>query len=84
MIDRFLRRLTVRSRIVGSFVILVTLLAAALPLIVANQSFLTSRLRQITEVEARADRLLLLASARVESSRVNTDALRARLCPQRL
>jgi GAF domain-containing protein/HAMP domain-containing protein len=71
MIDRFLRRLPVRQRIVGAFLILVVLLALSVPLIVANQSFLLSRLRQITDVETRADRLLLLASARIESSRVN-------------
>jgi len=71
MIDRFLRRVPVRRRIVSAFLILVLLLALSIPLIVANQSFLTSRLRQVTEVEARADRLLLLASARVASSRVN-------------
>jgi GAF domain-containing protein len=71
MIDRFLRRLAVRRRIVGGFLILVALLALSVPLIVANQSFLLGRLQQITDVEARADRLLLLASTRVEGSRVN-------------
>jgi GAF domain-containing protein/HAMP domain-containing protein len=71
MIDRFLRRLPVRRRIVGAFLILVALLALSLPLIVTNQGFLLGRLQQITDVEARADRLLLLASTRLESSRVN-------------
>jgi GAF domain-containing protein/HAMP domain-containing protein len=71
MIDRFLRRLSVRQRIVGGFLILVALLAVSVPLIAVNQTFLVSRLRQITDVETRADRLLLLASARIESSRVN-------------
>jgi GAF domain-containing protein/HAMP domain-containing protein len=71
MIDRFLRRLAVRSRIFGAFLILVLLLALSVPLIVANQTFLLGRLRQVSDVEARADRALLLASARIESSRVN-------------
>ena len=71
MIDRFLRALPVRLRIVSAFLILVALLALSVPLIVANQSFLVGRLRQVTDVETRADRLLLLAAARVESSRVN-------------
>jgi GAF domain-containing protein/HAMP domain-containing protein len=70
-IDRFLRRLSVRSRIVGGFVSLVVLAALTVPLAMANQSFVTDRLRQISEVETRADRLLLLASTRIESSRVN-------------
>jgi GAF domain-containing protein/HAMP domain-containing protein len=71
MIDRFLRALPVRRRIVSAFLILVVLLALSIPLIAANQSFLVGRLRQVTDVEARADRSLLLASARIESSRVN-------------
>jgi GAF domain-containing protein/HAMP domain-containing protein len=71
MIDRFLRALPVRRRIVSAFLILVVLLALSVPLIAANQSFLVGRLRQVTDVEARADRSLLLASARIESSRVN-------------
>ena len=70
-IDRFLRRLSVRSRIVGGFVSLVMLAALTVPLAMANQSFVTDRLRQISEIETRADRLLLLASTRIESSRVN-------------
>jgi GAF domain-containing protein/HAMP domain-containing protein len=71
MIDRFLRRLPVRRRIVGGFLILVLLSASSVPLIVTNQTFLLNRLQQITEFEARANRLLLLASSRVESSGVN-------------
>lgn len=72
MIDRFLRRLTVRSRIVGGFVVLLAVMALFAPLLITSRSFIVSRLRQITEVETRTDRLLLLASARIESSRVNT------------
>jgi GAF domain-containing protein/HAMP domain-containing protein len=72
MIDRFLRRLTVRSRIVGGFALLLVMMALFAPLLITSQSFILGRLRQITEVEARADRLLLLAAARIESSRVNT------------
>ena len=55
----------------GGFLILVALAVLNVPLTVANQQFVTARLRQISEVETRADRLLLLASTRIESSRVN-------------
>ncbi|MGD8790978.1 MAG: GAF domain-containing protein [Anaerolineae bacterium] len=72
MIDRLLRRLTVRSRIIGSFMVLLAIIALFAPLLISSRSFILGRLEQITEVEARADRLLLLASARIESSRVNT------------
>jgi GAF domain-containing protein len=71
MIDRILRRLTVRRRIIGGFLALVLLLALSLPLVVTNYQFLVGRLQQVTNVEARTDRLLLLASARIASSRVN-------------
>jgi GAF domain-containing protein/HAMP domain-containing protein len=71
MIDRLLRRLTVRYRIIGGFLVLMALLVLSIPLITANHNFVVNRLRQVADVEARADRLLLLASTRVESSRVN-------------
>lgn len=71
MIDRFLRRLTVRSRIVGWFSALLLMLALALPLVVVSNLLLVNRVRQVADVEGRADRLLLLASTRLESSRVN-------------
>ncbi|HSJ58302.1 MAG TPA: GAF domain-containing protein, partial [Anaerolineae bacterium] len=72
MIDRFLRRLAVRSRIGGGFALLLVMMALFAPLLITSQSFTVGRLKQITEVETRADRLLLLAAARIESSRVNT------------
>ncbi|GAB4532531.1 MAG: hypothetical protein Kow0063_13190 [Anaerolineae bacterium] len=71
MIDRFLRRITVRRRIISGFLALVLLLVLSIPLVVTNYRFLVDRLQQVTNVEARIDRLLLLASARTASSRVN-------------
>jgi nitrate/nitrite-specific signal transduction histidine kinase len=71
MIDYFLRQLTVRRRIIGGLLTLVLLLAVSLPLVLTNYRFLVGRIQQVTNVEARVDRLLLLASARVASSRVN-------------
>jgi len=71
MIDHFLRRLTVRRRIIGGFLALVLLLVLSLPLVVTNYRFLVGRLQQVTDVESRVDRLLLLASTRIAASRVN-------------
>jgi len=71
MIDRFLRRLTVRRRIIGGFLALVLLLVLSLPLVVTNYHFLVGRLQQVTNVEARIDRTLLVASTHIASSRVN-------------
>ena len=71
MIDRFLRKLSVRTRIVGGFLILIVLLTLSVPVSVANYNFLVDRLRQVTNVEAGANRALLLASTRIANSRVN-------------
>jgi GAF domain-containing protein len=71
MIERFLRQLSVRQRIIAVITIFLVLSAFAFPLIFSNLFFLTNRLTQVTNVEARADRLLLLASSRLASSRVN-------------
>lgn len=71
MINRFLRRLTVHGRITGWFSVLLLLLALTFPLVMVSNLLLVNRVRQVAEIETRADRLLLLASARIESSRVN-------------
>jgi nitrate/nitrite-specific signal transduction histidine kinase len=71
MIERFLRRLSVRRRIIATVAIFLVITALSIPLIIGNQAFLVSRLQQVTEIEANIDRLLLLASTRIASSRVN-------------
>jgi GAF domain-containing protein len=71
MIINFLRRLSVRSRIIGGFVVLLAILAVSIPLIVVNHLALTNRVQQLANVEAKSDRLLLLSLSRVLSSRVN-------------
>jgi GAF domain-containing protein/HAMP domain-containing protein len=71
MFIRFLRQLSVRSRIVGGFVILLVFMTLSVPLIVINHFALTNRVQQLANVEAKADRLLLLALSNVLSSRVN-------------
>ena len=71
MIINFLRRLSVRSRIIGGFAILLAILAVSIPLIVVNHLALTNRVQQLANVESKSDRLLLLSLSRVLSSRVN-------------
>lgn len=71
MITRFLRRLSVRQRIFGGFIILILLTASSLPLIVFDHNSLTDQLRQIVDVDVQANRLLLSAAVRVASSRAN-------------
>ena len=71
MIIKFLRQLSVRSRIIGAFVVLLVILAVSIPLIVVNHLALTKRVQQLANVESKSDRLLLLSLSRVLSSRVN-------------
>jgi nitrate/nitrite-specific signal transduction histidine kinase len=70
MINRFLRRLTVRRRVLGGFLGLALLLALTIPVIVTDHTLLVNRLQQATR-EADTQQTLLRASVRVEASRVN-------------
>ena len=71
MLNQFLRRLSVRGRIVGGFVILLAFLTLSVPLFVANHLSLTGRVQQLANVDAKSDRELLLSLSHVLSSRVN-------------
>ena len=71
MIDRIVRRLTVSRRIFGGFLFLVILFALTFPFVLNNHQLLVERLGQVTNVDKKVDRLLLLSSNRIESSRVN-------------
>lgn len=71
MFIHFLRRISVRRRIVGGFAILLALLALSVPLVFTNHISLTNRVQQLANVESKSDRLFLLASSRILSSRVN-------------
>ncbi|MDX9955547.1 MAG: HAMP domain-containing protein, partial [Anaerolineae bacterium] len=67
----FLRRLSVRQRIFGGFVLLILLAAASLPVFIFDHNSLNAQLQQVVEVDAQAERLLLSAAVRVASSRAN-------------
>jgi putative methionine-R-sulfoxide reductase with GAF domain len=72
IIENLLRKLTtVRSRITAGNLAFVFLFVLSIPLIIADHSFLVNRIQEVTEVEIRADRLLLQASTRVAVSRTN-------------
>ena len=72
MIENRLRQLTsVRSRITAGNLALVILFILSIPLIFADHAFLVDRLEEVTEVEIRADRLLLQGSTRIAISRTN-------------
>ncbi len=67
----FLRRLSVRQRIFGGFLLLILLSAASLPVFIFDHDSLNAQLQQVVDVDARAERLLLSAAVRVASSRAN-------------
>lgn len=67
----FLRRLSVRQRIFGGFVLLILLAAASLPVFIFDHNSLNAQLQQVVDVDAQAERLLLSAAVRVASSRAN-------------
>ena len=71
MINNFLRRMTVRRRIVGSFLILLIFLTLFVPLTITDHLSLTGRVEQLTNINARSNQLLLSALADILSSRVN-------------
>jgi PAS domain S-box-containing protein len=71
MINRLIRRLTVSRRIFGGFLFLVVLFALTFPFVLKDHQLLVERLGQVTNVDKKVDRLLLLGSKRIESSRVN-------------
>jgi len=71
MIDRILRRLSVRARVLGAVATLLVLLAVTLAVTAINLSSLGDQLELATNVNARAERLLLRSQVLIISSRVN-------------
>jgi hypothetical protein len=71
MIDRILRRLSLRARIFGAVMTLFVLLAVMVLATVLSLLALRRQLEMVTNVQARAERLLLNAQVSVISSRVN-------------
>ncbi|MFP4344905.1 MAG: GAF domain-containing protein [Anaerolineales bacterium] len=71
MIERFLRRISVRRRILAAFLVLIIILASLLPLVWIAVNTGLSDVQSLVNVDARKDRLLLQAAVRVASSRAN-------------
>ncbi len=69
--DRFIRRISVRTRIILSFMLIMTLAGVIAPVVLVNLNSLAVQLSQVTNVDARIERLLLTASRRVAISQLN-------------
>jgi GAF domain-containing protein/HAMP domain-containing protein len=69
--DQLLRRLPVRMRIIGGFMLIMLIAGSVSPIILSNFNSLVTRLEQFTKVDAKIERLLLIASRRVATSQLN-------------
>jgi PAS domain S-box-containing protein len=81
MLIKLLRRVSVRSRIIGSFIIPLLFLTLSIPLIATNYRALTGRIEQIASVDVESQRLLLSSQARILSSRVNLTRYAGNMLP---
>ncbi|MEW5939217.1 MAG: GAF domain-containing protein [Chloroflexota bacterium] len=71
ILNRVLRRTSVRWRIVGGFMLILAVAGAVASIILFNLNSLVARTEEFTTVDAQIERLLLLASRRVTTSQVN-------------
>jgi nitrate/nitrite-specific signal transduction histidine kinase len=71
MMTKWLRRLSVRHRILASVIALALMMALSVPLLILNQNQLLAQQQETIQTLAHADRLLLQASVGLASSRVN-------------
>jgi GAF domain-containing protein len=71
MINQWLRRLSVRQRIFITVGILVIVMVLSIPLLIINENQLLREQQTTTQVVVQVERLLLQASVRLASSRVN-------------
>ncbi|MCJ7435211.1 MAG: GAF domain-containing protein [Anaerolineales bacterium] len=71
VLDQLLRRISVRRRIVGGFMLIMLIAGSISPIILSNFNSLTARLEQFTRVDAKIERLLLITSRRVTTSQLN-------------
>jgi GAF domain-containing protein/HAMP domain-containing protein len=71
LFDRFLRQISVRVRIIGSFLLIMLLVGAISPVILFSLNTLYNRLEQVTNVDTKTERLLLSASRHVTVSQLN-------------
>ena len=69
--DQFLRRIPVRRRVIGSFMLIMLLAGSISPIILYSLNSLVNRLEQVTNVDAKIERLLLVSSRRVVVSQLN-------------
>jgi len=71
MINRLLRRLTIRGRIFSLFLLLLIIFSGFFILMINHQVTLTRKLQQVAAINAQIERSMLLASGRVLSAQIN-------------
>jgi GAF domain-containing protein/HAMP domain-containing protein len=71
LFDSLLRRTSVRTRVIGSFMLIMLFAGSIAPIILFSLNTLVNRLDQVTNVDVKIERLLLTASRRVVVSQLN-------------
>ena len=69
--DQALRRIPVRTRVAGGFLLILLLAGSISPIILSSLNSLVTQLEHLTSVDTRVERLLLLTSRRVANSQLN-------------
>ncbi len=69
--DRFLRLISVRARVIGSFLLIMILAGSIAPVILFSLNSVVKQLEQVTNVDTKIERLLLVASRRIAVSQLN-------------
>jgi GAF domain-containing protein/HAMP domain-containing protein len=69
--DRLLRRISVRVRIIGGFMLIMLIAGSISPIILSNLNSLVTRLEKFTNVDAKIERLLLLTSRQLATSQLD-------------
>jgi GAF domain-containing protein/HAMP domain-containing protein len=69
--DQFLRRVSVRIRIISSFMLIMLFAGSIAPIILTGLGSLVARMEQTTNVDSKVERLLLLALRRVAISQLS-------------
>lgn len=79
--DQFLRRISVRMRIIGSFMLIIVLAGSIAPVILLSMNSLVKRLEQVTSIDSKKERLLLIASRHMAVSQLSLNRYIQNLTP---
>ncbi len=71
MIEHFLRRFSVRSRLIAGYILFLAALVMAVPVIWSTRNTVLQTVEQIVSVDSQVERLLLRSATRIAASRTD-------------